>query len=779
MSDVGPDPYPSIPTPTPATNNALHVLSRRRWWIVLCCLASLATAWFYVSKQTPIYSSSSRLYVQMFTRMVTEDRLNEANTGQAAQKELISSTPLLNEVAELPEIRDMDIMKGVENPTAFIKQFLTVEAEKEGFINITFESPNRVEAAQLVNAVADAYVSFTGKQHHNTAAEILKILAKEKEKRELELDGKRKLVLEFQRSHGILSFRDEKGNIVMQRLAKLSESLTNAQIEVMDAQANLDAAEQIKGDPIKILELAKSATPKGDMDIKLDNSEASRDPIDMELLGSVRALRADIEQTQRRVERLKRTRTPLHKDVLDAQAELAMLETELKRDEGQLVERKQKLVEQEQKLMDTKADKASKEIKTRQEELDKRVVTNYLTLLYRRANMAKQREHQLQINFEEQKQMAFDLNATAAEFTSLASDLSRSENLVNLLMDRMKDINVNEDTNVVSVTVIDSARPGDAPIRPDKKRIMGMGLILGLVLGIGLAFGLDLLDQRIHSTEEVSALLGVPVLGLVPNISNQESPSVRGRKVLLEPTSDVSEAYRTIRTAVYFAARDEKTKKLLVTSPAPGDGKTTSASNLAIAMAQAGQRVLLVDADFRRPTMHKIFDIVPEIGLSSVMSGLAPLEKAIYRTEVENLHLLPCGPIPRNPSELLNGQAFADLLEGLERKYDHIVIDSPPVAPVTDARILGALCDETILVLRAEKSTRRLSEHARTSLLSVGANLLGVIVNDVPRNRKGYRYYSGYGYGYRYYRYGYSYGPDKGPGVKELPPAESSPTEKA
>jgi capsular exopolysaccharide synthesis family protein len=213
----------------------------------------------------------------------------------------------------------------------------------------------------------------------------------------------------------------------------------------------------------------------------------------------------------------------------------------------------------------------------------------------------------------------------------------------------------------------------------------------------------------------------------------------------------VAEAYRTVRTAIYFGVPDPKSKTLLVTSPSPGDGKTTMASNLAIAIAQSGRRVLLIDADTRKPMMHKIFNLADEVGLSSVLLGEAKLDKAIQKTGAPNLEVLPCGPLPPNPSEILNSQAFLDLVNSLCLQYDQIVIDSPPVEPVTDARILAASCDTTVLVLRAEKSTRRLSAHARDALIGVGANLLGVIVNAVPRGQGGYTYYSGYGY----YHYGY------------------------
>lgn len=167
----------------------------------------------------------------------------------------------------------------------------------------------------------------------------------------------------------------------------------------------------------------------------------------------------------------------------------------------------------------------------------------------------------------------------------------------------------------------------------------------------------------------------------------------------------------------------------------------------------AGQRTLIVDCDFRRPTQHKVFELQQDLGITGVIVGRHELAAAIQPTRVENLFVLPCGPIPPNPSELLNSQAFADILEKLAADFDHVVIDSPPVMAVADARILAASADLTVMVLRAEKSTRKASEHALESLVGVGANVLGVVVNDVPRGKNSRGYYGGYGY-YSYYGYG-------------------------
>ncbi|HUQ68414.1 MAG TPA: CpsD/CapB family tyrosine-protein kinase, partial [Planctomycetaceae bacterium] len=241
----------------------------------------------------------------------------------------------------------------------------------------------------------------------------------------------------------------------------------------------------------------------------------------------------------------------------------------------------------------------------------------------------------------------------------------------------------------------------------------------------------------------------------------------------IDPASEVSESYRSLRTAVYFGGSNGRARTILVTSPERGDGKTTVTSNLAISMAQAGERVLLIDADLLAPMQDMIFQINGRTGLANVLNGKESLESAVRRTGVEGLELLPAGVAARNPSEVLNSQAFIDLLEELAEKYDRVIIDSPPLLAVTDARIIAASSDATVLVLRAGKSNRKLSEVSLDGLGSVGAKVLGVVVNDV-RRRGGYQQYGYYG------RYGYGNGAANdraalaaGDGAKEFATAES------
>jgi capsular exopolysaccharide synthesis family protein len=299
--------------------------------------------------------------------------------------------------------------------------------------------------------------------------------------------------------------------------------------------------------------------------------------------------------------------------------------------------------------------------------------------------------------------------------------------------------------------MLDDAKDSEAiKVEPNAPTTTFEALVCGIAVGCALAFGRDWIDQRMRSADEIKQVVQLPILGVVPHIINARTASQRGLQLHLDPMSDVAEAYRTIRTGVYFGTPGGTAKTLLITSPSPGDGKSTLASNLAVAMAQAGNRILLLDADFRKPVQHKIFNITTGTGLSSVLAGNIALDEAIHESVVPNLSILPCGPIPANPSEILNSQTFADVLDQLVEQYDHVLLDSPPVMPVTDARILAASCDVTIMALRAEKSTRKGAVYARDTLRSVGARLLGIVVNDVPRRKGIYGYYYNDSYLYQY-----------------------------
>jgi capsular exopolysaccharide synthesis family protein len=374
--------------------------------------------------------------------------------------------------------------------------------------------------------------------------------------------------------------------------------------------------------------------------------------------------------------------------------------------------------------------------------------SNNIAQARKAAELAQQRVGELQKAYNEQQKLALELNSDDAEFDTLTADVARLERLLDTLNSRMNEVNLSDATAGANILVVEAASAAPNPTKPETLKILGMAVAGGLLLGSLLVTIRELTDERLRSTDGIVSALGMPVLGMIPEMQGSQSPSLRGRKVQLEFMSDVAEAYRTLRTSIYFGTRNEPIKTLLITRPGQGEGKSTTAGNLAIAIAQAGRRTLIIDTDFRRPQLHRIFEIKDEIGLSSVLAGRETLDKAIHPTGLKGLEILPCGPIPSNPSEILNSDAFAKLLMNLAGRYDMIVLDSPPVSPVTDARILGAICDATLLVLKSDRTKRGNAMLAADALHSVGARLLGVVCNGVTRKSGGDRYYTGYGHGY-------------------------------
>jgi capsular exopolysaccharide synthesis family protein len=286
----------------------------------------------------------------------------------------------------------------------------------------------------------------------------------------------------------------------------------------------------------------------------------------------------------------------------------------------------------------------------------------------------------------------------------------------------------------------------------------GLGLLVGLLLGLVIAFGGVLLDNTVHNQEDIEQNLQLAFLGVLPKIRQStegDGDSVdRDRYILENPKSAVAECARSIRTNLIFMGTERPLRRLLFTSARPAEGKTTSAIAMGITMAQAGSRVLLIDTDLRKPRLHKTFGVSAEVGLTSTLVEIEKLDEAIKSTQVVGLDVLPCGPLPPNPAELLHSERFVALLDTLSKRYDRLLLDSPPVGAVTDAAILSQTCDGTLLVVQSSKSPKETVRRAARQIQGVGANLVGVILNDFDIEAGSYGYHH-----YHYYRY--SYGVDE------------------
>lgn len=305
-----------------------------------------------------------------------------------------------------------------------------------------------------------------------------------------------------------------------------------------------------------------------------------------------------------------------------------------------------------------------------------------------------------------------------------------------------------------------------------------IGLFLSLLGGIGLAYFLEYLDNTIKTVEDVGRYAQLPALGVIPvmagtmaerltggrkrkGLTNGKSPVREGREfpvaannslTIFDNRSSAAEAYRVVRTSMLLSAAGNPPKTVLVTSGQPGEGKSTTVVNTAISLAQLGLSVLIIDCDLRRPSTHKILGVTATEGLSSYLSRNIEIDPLIHKLQIPNLSLLPCGPIPPNPAELISSSRMKELLKELAARYDHILIDSPPMMNVTDPVILSSMVDGVILVVHGGKSPRATVQRARQELLGVGAKIFGVVLNNIDLRREGYdsyyyyynRYYTGY-----------------------------------
>lgn len=383
----------------------------------------------------------------------------------------------------------------------------------------------------------------------------------------------------------------------------------------------------------------------------------------------------------------------------------------------------------------------------------------------------------VETNLENLQQQQADLRERQQAFPELESQLQRLElqqetdrNTYQYLLTQLQQSRIVQAAAEPYVDILD--RPVTAAeIDPRGRMNILLGALLGLILGIGAAFFLEYLDRTVRTTADVESFLGIPVLGIIPRLRRVEEEDEKGAEparevpllVALDPVDPAAESYRNLRMNLMFmSTEDEPIRTAVFTSPGPAEGKSTTALNFATMLAQQGQRVLLLDADLRRPTLHRALDVIREPGLTNLLVGDAGLREALRPGVLPNLDFLPSGPFPPNPSELLNSKAMERLLEELEGKYQHVIMDSPPILAVTDASILGAHSDGVVVVLRSGFTEQKAAERSVDQLRRIGVRVFGAVLNEVASSTPEESYYL---------RYYHSYSPGKSgrtPAMKSL-----------
>lgn len=365
---------------------------------------------------------------------------------------------------------------------------------------------------------------------------------------------------------------------------------------------------------------------------------------------------------------------------------------------------------------------------------------------------AQEREQKLRSELEVQKQGLLVLRDKSIGYNTLLREVETNRSLYEGLLQRIKEVGVAGGVGANNVSVLDPAIVPYKKNKPNTKMNLALGGVFGVFLGMVVAFLLEFLDDRVKSTEELERILSLPLLGVTPALKGSD-PATHSLITMEQPTSAMAEAFRSLRTNLLFASREGTPKVLAITSAMPAEGKSSTCLNLATAFGQSNKRVLLIDADLRKPSIHKRLKLDNSVGLSNVLTGQETAETAIQKSMIEGVSVITAGPLSPNPAELLSSERFQDLFDLVPDTFDMIILDCPPVMGLADALILSNRATATVVVSAFSQSRKRASHDANRRLRQAHANLIGFIFTKVK---------AGGGYGYSYeYQYYYSYGTDR------------------
>lgn len=412
----------------------------------------------------------------------------------------------------------------------------------------------------------------------------------------------------------------------------------------------------------------------------------------------------------------------------------------------------------------SQVDEVAAALQEQRKDVAKRITNDYLAAV-RREDLVRKALRQ------EQKQMD-QVAERAVQYNILKREVDTNKQLYEGLLQRLKEAGVSASLKASNIRILDSAEPPTNPVKPKIPLNLGIAAILGLVLGTCTAFFQERMDDTLKGTDDVERLLGLTAVGLIPTVSH-ENGNHQGMHKSMESTRAVNhklngngrkpeaawhtidaegtqhaalvEAFRSLRASILLSTGDRPPSSLLVSSTQPGEGKTTVASNLAIALTQVGQRVLLVDADLRSPSLHKLFGTREKFGLVNYLAGHLDWHTVVRPSRLPGLDLLHCGPIPPNPSELLSSQSMGALIQSAREKYDFIILDSAPMLALADSRILAKQVSGVLLVVKNATIPRDQVRQTLSGIRSVGANIVGVALNAVDLHTNGYYHYSAYG----------------------------------
>ncbi len=726
LRPVGSALYNVLPAQESTLREYLRVLIKRKWMVTAVVVGIFMAVAIASLRQTPVYEASGQIVVNKADSNLITFKDSMPVVDYYDQSDLDTEVRILqSDLLALQVIRALNLDKRPEfGGHSDQKQANLVADPLQGdssrisallggfrghlrvalipntrIIEIHYSSTDPQLAASAVNTLAATYVEQNFKTKFDSTMQASNWLSSQLVDLQMKVETSQEKLVRYQKEHEILG-TDEKTNIITEKLDELNKEMTAAESDRMQKEAVYRQTQTNDPDEIAAAIIA---------DTTGNGTTATSGLLDK--------LREQQVGLRIQVAELSSQFGPSYPKVIQ-------LNNQIKEIDHQ---------------MQSEMNKAVDHLKGQ-----------YLAAL--------QRENMLRGSFEKQKQEANKLNESAIEYSILKRDLDTNRTLYEGLLEKLKEAGVTAGLKSNNFRIINAARVPTSPSEPNIPRNLAFALVLGIVSGVGLAFMLENMDNTVRTPEQATALSLLPSLGMIPLGSKSASYGGSGKRLALtaskevvetvtqvRPQSQMAESYRALRTSLLLSNLGAPPKVIMITSARPQEGKTTTSINTAIVLAQKGVRVLLIDADLRRPSIHKTLGMGPRSGLSNVLTGSATVQQTITTSPIlPNLFIMPAGTPPPNPAELLASSNMRDLILELREQYDHIVIDTPPTLSVTDAVVLSPRADATILVIRSGHTTKQALRRSRDILMQVNAHVAGVLLNAVDLTSPDYYYYYEY-----------------------------------
>ena len=617
-----------------------------------------------------------------------------------------------------------------------IKRNLSVEPIRESratvkdtrLIAVAFKNTDPELAAFVVNGIAETFVNMNQEKRSGTSRKTSDFLGKRIADLQSEIKADETKLVELKKKEGILPTTGE-GTIDLDRLSGLNKQLLEAENLRKNAEAQYFA---VKDNPDSVQEIA-------------------RDQMARYITEKENGLRDLRNETQKKIGDLEANKAKLLLEYKDGAPEVIEINRQ---------------IDSLQKSLDREVERNTKDLNDFVQRSSNTILTNLKT----KYEQAKEQEDKIRASFNEQYNVAQGQNEGAVLLKLLEQNIDTNKGFLKNLIEQQSGNDVASQGSDNNISVTEIAIPPENPVSPRRTMTVAAALFISTLFGMGLALFLEYLDDTIRTTEEIESYLQLPALAAIPTIDSMprrrlllvgaggdSDDDIKNNSELLINTdsrSSLAEAYRQLRTSILLSTAGHAPKSLLITSSLPSEGKTTTATNTAISLAQTGAKVLLIDADMRRPRLHSVFNIENGVGLSTLLSSETSEAEALNAVKLEpgtKLNLLTSGPIPPNPAELIGSEQMADLLKIFQNNFTHVVVDSPPIASFTDGVLIASMVDGVILVVNAGKSSRQVVRRSRQILTDIGARIFGVVLNNVNlRTQDNYYYYQSY-----YHREGY------------------------